>query len=150
MQASKQASELASKRSPQPAPRTIMPRCWEERTSHMCKAMFPLVPSDTTSIMKMSASVRVHFFPYISLAHMLRTCTTQHSCCDTVAGKDAPRMRGRRSFRRRSLSRTATGRALAHIRYHASKRSPWETGLEPGEPRPEPRPDETQPGLDPV
>ena len=49
-----------------------------------------------------------------------------------------------------ALSRTATGLALAQIQYHASKRSLWETGLEPGELRPEPRPDETSPGLDPV
>ena len=58
----------------------------------MSKVKLPLVLSDTCNIMKMSASVRVRFFLYISAAHMSNVCTTQHSYRNTVVGKDAHRM----------------------------------------------------------
>ena len=61
----------------------------------MNKVKLPLVPPDTCNIMKMSASVRVRFFLYISAAHMSNVCTTQHSYRNIVVGKDAHCMKAK-------------------------------------------------------
>ena len=53
---------------------------------------FPLGPSDTYNVMKMSVAVRNYLFLFIHVAHLGNACTTQRADRNTVVGTGAPRM----------------------------------------------------------